>query len=46
MLTSGALLIYDNVQLHTTASTPALLERFNWELFDHLPYSFDLALRN
>jgi transposase len=28
---------------HTAPLTRALLERFNWELFDHPPYSPDLA---
>jgi hypothetical protein len=31
------------VCLHTAAHTQALLEHFNWELFDHLPYGPDLA---
>jgi hypothetical protein len=34
MLTSGVMLC---------ARTRALLEHFNWELFDHLPYNYDLA---
>jgi transposase len=36
-------LLHDNACLHTAASTWALLEHFNWELFDHPPYSPDLA---
>jgi transposase len=32
-------LIYDNAGLHTAARTRALLEHFNWVLFDHSPYS-------
>jgi hypothetical protein len=28
---------------HTAACTRALLEHFNWELFDHLPHSLNLA---
>jgi hypothetical protein len=28
---------------HTTACNRALLNRFNWELFDHPLYSLDLA---
>jgi hypothetical protein len=31
------------VRPHTDASTRALLERFNWELFDHPPYSPDIS---
>jgi hypothetical protein len=30
-------LLHDNVHPHTAASTQALLENFNWELFDHPP---------
>jgi transposase len=33
----------DNARPHTTARTRALLEHFNWELFDHPPYSPDLT---
>jgi hypothetical protein len=43
MLTSDVVLLHDNVFLHTAARTRALLEHLNWELFDHLPYSPDLA---
>jgi transposase len=39
MLTYSAVLLHDNVHLHTAAQTLALLEHFNWELFDHPPYS-------
>jgi hypothetical protein len=35
-------LLHDNACLHTAALTQALLEHFNWELFDHPPYSRDL----
>jgi transposase len=31
------------VHLHTAAHTRALLEHFNWELFDRTPYSPDLV---
>jgi hypothetical protein len=31
---------------HTAARTRVLLEHFNWELFDHPPYSPDLAPRD
>jgi transposase len=37
------MLLYDNTLPHTAARTRALLENFNWELFDHPPYSPDLA---
>jgi histone-lysine N-methyltransferase SETMAR len=43
MLTSGVVLLQDNARPHTAARTQALLEHFNWELFDHPPYSPDLA---
>jgi hypothetical protein len=43
MLTFGIVLLHDNPRLHTAARTSALLEHFNWELFDHPPYSPDLV---
>jgi histone-lysine N-methyltransferase SETMAR len=43
-MTSNKVLLHGNACLHTTAHTPALLEHFNWELFDHPPYSPDLTL--
>jgi histone-lysine N-methyltransferase SETMAR len=43
MLTSGVVFLYNNVSLHRAACTRALLKHFNLELFDHLPYSPDLA---
>jgi histone-lysine N-methyltransferase SETMAR len=45
MLTYSVLvvLLHDNARLHTAASIEALLEHFNWELFDHPLYSSDLA---
>jgi hypothetical protein len=43
MLISVAVLLLDNARPLTAASTRELLEHFNWELFDHLPYSPDLA---
>jgi hypothetical protein len=48
MLSSGVVLLHDRVHLHTctTACTQALLEHFNWELFDHPSYSPDLAPSN
>jgi hypothetical protein len=46
MLIVGVVLLHDNPHLHTAACTRALLEHFNWELFDHSPYSPDLAKSN
>jgi hypothetical protein len=45
MLTYGVLvvLLRDSVLLHTASHTRALLEHFNWELFDHSPYIPGLA---
>jgi histone-lysine N-methyltransferase SETMAR len=43
MLTPGVVLIHDNIRSHTSARTRALLGYFNSELFDHPPYSPDLA---
>jgi histone-lysine N-methyltransferase SETMAR len=39
-------LLHDNVRPHTAARTRALLEHFNWALFDHPPYSPDLVPSN
>jgi histone-lysine N-methyltransferase SETMAR len=36
-------LLCDNARPHTAARTRALPEHVNWELFDHPPYSPDLA---
>jgi hypothetical protein len=44
MLTYGVVLLHDNACPDTAACTQALLEHFNWELFDHPPYSPFLAL--
>jgi histone-lysine N-methyltransferase SETMAR len=46
MLTSGIVLLHDNTHLHTAVLTWVLLEHFNWKLFDHPPYSPDLAPSN
>jgi hypothetical protein len=43
MLTSGVVLLHDNARTHTAARTRALLNHFNWELFDHHPHRPDLA---
>jgi hypothetical protein len=43
MLTSGVVLLHDDARPHTAARTGALLRHFNWELFDHTPYSPDVT---
>ena len=43
MLTKGVVLLCDNAPLNTAARTNALIKLFNWEIFDHPPYSPDLA---
>jgi histone-lysine N-methyltransferase SETMAR len=43
MLTSSVVLLHDNARPHTAVRTRALSEHFNWELFDHPPYSLDLT---
>jgi transposase len=43
MLTKGVVLLHDNARPHTAARTNALIKLFNWEIFDHPPYSPDLA---
>lgn len=43
MLTAGILLIHDNAHPHTAAWAQELLEQFGWNIFDHPPYSPDLA---
>jgi transposase len=42
-LTYGVVLPHDNARAHRATRTRALLEQFNWELFDHTPYCPDLA---
>jgi hypothetical protein len=44
MLTAGVVLLHDNTRPHKAARTRTLLEHFNWNLFDHSPYSPNLAL--
>jgi hypothetical protein len=46
MLTYGVVLLRDRSFPHRAARTRALLENFNWELFDHPPYSHDLVPRD
>ncbi|GFU43387.1 mariner Mos1 transposase [Trichonephila clavipes] len=43
MLSKGVLLIHDNARPHTSRSTQELIESFDWEVLDHVPYSSDLA---
>jgi hypothetical protein len=43
MLTSGVVLLHDISRPHRATHTRALLEHFNWELFEHPNYSPDLA---
>jgi transposase len=43
MLTKGVVLLHDNARPHTAPRTNALIKLFNWEIFDHPPYSPDLA---
>jgi len=43
MLTKGVVLLRDNGRPHTAARTNASIKLFNWEIFDHPPYSPDLA---
>jgi hypothetical protein len=40
----NVLCLHDNAHLNTAAHTQALLEHFNWELFDHRPCSLYLIL--
>jgi hypothetical protein len=46
MLTASAMHLHDNACPHSAACTGALLEHFNWELFDHPQYSPDLTANN
>jgi hypothetical protein len=43
MLTYGVVLLHDNARPHTVARTRPVPEHFNWELFDHSPYSRDFT---
>ena len=43
MLSSGIVFLHDNARPHTAHRTVELLEQFKWEIFDHPPYSPDLA---
>lgn len=43
MLSSGVVLIHDNARPHSANMTKDLLKKFKWEVFEHPPYSPDLA---
>ena len=43
MRTKVVVLLHDNARSHTAAHTNALIKLFNWQIFDHPPYSPDLA---
>ena len=43
MLTTGVVLLHNNTRPHTMASKNALIRLFNWEIFNHPPYSPDLV---
>jgi [histone H3]-lysine36 N-dimethyltransferase SETMAR len=42
-LSSGVILLHDNARPHTAAKTQEKIQDFRWELFNHPPYSPDLA---
>ncbi|GBL85110.1 Histone-lysine N-methyltransferase SETMAR [Araneus ventricosus] len=42
-LSGGIVLLHDNTRPHTAAATQELLDQFEWEIFDHPPYSPGLA---
>jgi histone-lysine N-methyltransferase SETMAR len=43
LLSSGVLLLHDNACPHAAARTQAMLQEFDWEVFEHPAYSPDLA---
>ncbi|KFM68784.1 Histone-lysine N-methyltransferase SETMAR, partial [Stegodyphus mimosarum] len=43
LLTSGIVLIHDNDRPHSVRVTQRLLQQFQWDIFEHPPYSSDLA---
>lgn len=43
MLTAGIVFVHDNARPHTAVRTRELLDQFGWDVFDHPPYSPDLA---
>jgi len=36
-------LLHDNAQPHSAHVTTAILEKFKWDVLDHLPYSLDFT---
>ncbi|GFX48094.1 mariner Mos1 transposase [Trichonephila clavipes] len=43
LLSSGVVLLHDNSHPHTAVKTREVLLRFKWDVFQHPPYSPDLA---
>ncbi|GBM92555.1 Histone-lysine N-methyltransferase SETMAR [Araneus ventricosus] len=43
MLSSGIVLLHGNARPHTAVATTILLQCFGWGVFDHPPYTPDLA---
>jgi histone-lysine N-methyltransferase SETMAR len=43
MLSAGVVFLHDNARPHTARRTLTELQKFNWQVLDHPPYSPDLA---
>ncbi|GBL90856.1 Mariner Mos1 transposase [Araneus ventricosus] len=43
LLSSRVVLLHDNVRSHTAVRTGEVLRKFKWDVFQHPPYSPDLA---
>ena len=43
MLSAGVVLLHDNTRPHMARRSTHLLQEFSWEVFNHPPYSPDLA---
>lgn len=43
LLSSGIVLLHNNIRLHAAALRKNLLKQCKWEVFEHLPYSLDFA---
>ncbi|GFU24441.1 histone-lysine N-methyltransferase SETMAR [Trichonephila clavipes] len=43
LLSSGVVLLHDNALPHTAVRTREVLRKFKWDVFQHPPYSPDLA---
>jgi hypothetical protein len=43
MLSCGLCLLHDNAWPHSAHITTAFLEKFKWDILNHLPYSLDLV---